>query len=64
MGGDHLSSTLSGDQKRIASPMAARRAGADLIVVGRPVRDAEDPAAACRAMAHEMSTVDRHDAPD
>jgi orotidine-5'-phosphate decarboxylase len=57
MGGDHLSQTLAGDQKRVASPIQARRAGADLIVVGRPVRDAEDPAAACRAMAHELRSA-------
>lgn len=67
MGGDHESATLAGDQKRIASPIQARRAGADLIVVGRPVRDAEDPAAACRAMAHEIRTLagdDRFDPVD
>jgi orotidine-5'-phosphate decarboxylase len=58
MGSDTESATLAGDQKRIASPIQARRAGADLIVVGRPVRDAEDPAAACRAMAHELRSVD------
>jgi orotidine-5'-phosphate decarboxylase len=54
MGGDHESATLAGDQKRVASPKQARRAGADLIVVGRPVRDADDPAAACRAIVHEL----------
>jgi orotidine-5'-phosphate decarboxylase len=57
MGSDHESATLAGDQKRIASPIQARRAGADLIVVGRPIRDAEDPAAACRAMAHELRSL-------
>jgi len=57
MGGDHESATLAGDQKRVASPIQARRAGADLIVVGRPIRDAEDPAAACRAMAHELRSL-------
>ena len=57
MGGEHDSATLAGDQKRVASPVQARRAGADLIVVGRPVRDADDPAAAARAIVHEMRTV-------
>jgi len=40
----------AGDQKRIATPARALASGADHIVVGRPVRDAEDPAAAARAI--------------
>jgi orotidine-5'-phosphate decarboxylase len=43
------------DQKRTATPRAARAAGADLIVVGRPLRDAPDPAAAARAIAAELA---------
>jgi orotidine-5'-phosphate decarboxylase len=39
-----------GDQKRIASPKDAIRDGADHIVVGRPVWQAADPAAAARAI--------------
>jgi orotidine-5'-phosphate decarboxylase len=39
-----------GDQKRIASPATAISAGADHIVVGRPVWQAGDPAAAARAI--------------
>ncbi len=54
MGTSSMSQTLSGDQKRIASPVQARRAGADLIVVGRPIRDSEDPAAAARAIAQQL----------
>ena len=46
----------AGDQKRIATPGDARRAGADLVVVGRPIRDAADPAAAARAIAAEVAT--------
>jgi orotidine-5'-phosphate decarboxylase len=42
--------TDAGDQKRIASPAAALAAGADHIVVGRPVWAAPDPAAAARAI--------------
>ena len=38
-----------GDQKRVMTPKQARDAGADLVVVGRPLRDAPDPAAAARA---------------
>jgi orotidine-5'-phosphate decarboxylase len=44
----------AGDQKRVTTPAAARAAGADLIVVGRPLRDAADPAAAARAIAAEL----------
>ena len=39
----------AGDQKRIATPDAAIAAGADHIVVGRPITGAGDPAAAARA---------------
>lgn len=36
--------TLSGDdQKRVSSAFDALRAGADYVVVGRPIRDAQDP---------------------
>lgn len=41
---------LEADQKRIMTPDAAIRAGADYLVVGRPVRDAADPRSAARAM--------------
>jgi orotidine-5'-phosphate decarboxylase len=58
MGGDISSETISGDQKRVASARQARRAGADLIVVGRPIRDAEDPAAAARALVHELAAIE------
>lgn len=45
----------SGDQKRIATPAAARAAGADFVVVGRPIRDAADPRAAALAIVSELS---------
>lgn len=38
--------TAAGDQKRIATPEQAIAAGADVLVVGRPIRDAADPIAA------------------
>ncbi len=44
----------AGDQKRIATPGAAARAGADLLVVGRPITGAPDPAGAARAIAAEI----------
>ncbi len=40
-----------GDQARVATPAEAVGAGADVIVVGRPLRDAVDPAEAARAIA-------------
>ena len=46
--------SAAGDQKRIATPAAAARAGADLRVIGRPITGAPDPAAAARAIAAEI----------
>ena len=43
-----------GDQKRVATPAAARAHGADLVVVGRPVRYADDPAAMASLIAREL----------
>ena len=39
------------DQARIATPEEARRAGADLLVIGRPITGAPDPGAAAAAIA-------------
>lgn len=44
-----------GDQKRIATPAMARAAGADMIVVGRPVIAVDDPAAAADAILAELA---------
>ncbi|MFL5264632.1 MAG: orotidine-5'-phosphate decarboxylase [Anaeromyxobacteraceae bacterium] len=43
-----------GDQARVATPAEAVRAGADVLVVGRPLRDAPDPAAAARLIAEGL----------
>jgi len=43
-----------GDQARVATPRAAHAAGADLLVVGRPVTEASDPLAATEAILREM----------
>lgn len=47
----------AGDQKRIATPASARRAGADLIVVGRPIRDAAQPREMALAIAGEVASA-------
>jgi orotidine-5'-phosphate decarboxylase len=44
----------SGDQKRVATPADAIRGGANLLVIGRPIRDAKDPAAAAASIAQEI----------
>lgn len=44
----------AGDQKRIATPAAAIGAGADHIVVGRPIWQALDPRAAAEAILAEL----------
>jgi len=46
--------TATGDQKRIATPAQAIADGADHIVVGRPVWQADDPAAAARAIVASL----------
>jgi len=43
------------DQKRVMTPAAAIKAGADYIVVGRPIRDAKDPRAAAQAIQDEIA---------
>ena len=45
----------SGDQKRIMTPTAAIAAGADYLVVGRPIVDAADPKAAAQAIVAEIA---------
>jgi orotidine-5'-phosphate decarboxylase len=47
----------SGDQKRIATPRQAIADGANHIVVGRPIWQAADPAAAARAIVAELAGV-------
>jgi orotidine-5'-phosphate decarboxylase len=44
----------AGDQRRTGTPLEAIRAGANILVVGRPLRDASDPAAAADAIAREI----------
>jgi orotidine-5'-phosphate decarboxylase len=44
----------SGDQKRVMTPARAIAAGADYLVVGRPVLEAADPGAAADAIVAEI----------
>ena len=45
------------DQTRVMTPVEAARAGANFIVVGRPIFKAADPAAAAQAILTELKTV-------
>ncbi len=49
--------TVPGDQKRVATPASALKAGASHLVVGRPVSQAEHPRASAQAIADEMASV-------
>ncbi len=46
-----------GDQKRVATPGEAKRAGADLLVVGRPILSAPDRVAAARSIVAEIAAA-------
>jgi orotidine-5'-phosphate decarboxylase len=43
-----------GDQKRVMTPQQAIKAGADYLVIGRPITAAPDPAAAFRRICEEL----------
>ncbi|MBN1278023.1 MAG: orotidine-5'-phosphate decarboxylase [Deltaproteobacteria bacterium] len=45
------------DQKRIVTPAEAVLSGADYVVIGRPIRDAADPADAAKKVAEEIGAV-------
>lgn len=51
------SGTTLDDQKRVLSPAGAIRAGADYIVVGRPITAAEDPVATARMIKVEIASI-------
>lgn len=43
-----------GDQKRVMTPAEAHRLGADILVIGRPITEAADPASAARAIRDSL----------
>ncbi len=45
------------DQRRVTTPAQAVRNGSDYLVIGRPIRDAKDPAAAARRIAEEIENA-------
>jgi orotidine-5'-phosphate decarboxylase len=47
--------STAGDQKRVATPAAAIAAGADYLVIGRPIIAASDPKAAAEAISAEIA---------
>ena len=47
--------TAANDQKRIATPASAIAAGADILVIGRAITGAADPAAAARAILASLA---------
>jgi len=49
--------TEAGDQKRVAAPLAAIKAGADYLVVGRPITSASDPKAVADAIVAEIAAA-------
>jgi orotidine-5'-phosphate decarboxylase len=55
------SGSAKDDQKRVATPFEAIRAGADYLVLGRPIYGADDPKAAARSNIKEMADALRPD---
>jgi len=51
----------TGDQARAATPATALAAGADYLVVGRPITAAEDPRAAATTIVREMESASGRD---
>jgi orotidine-5'-phosphate decarboxylase len=47
----------AGDQKRVATPAAAIAAGADYLVIGRPITQAADPASAAHSILEEIAAT-------
>ena len=61
--GIRLPGASLGDQKRATAPVEALRAGADLLVIGRAITAAPDPAAAAAAIAADIAAGERDSPP-
>jgi orotidine-5'-phosphate decarboxylase len=48
---------VAGDQKRVLSPTEALAAGADVLVIGRPITGAADPRAAARRISGDLTSA-------
>jgi orotidine-5'-phosphate decarboxylase len=48
-----------GDQRRVMTPGDAIRAGADILVIGRPITAASDPAEAAKGIAEEVAIAQK-----
>jgi orotidine-5'-phosphate decarboxylase len=53
--GIRMPSAKSDDQKRTLSPKEAIAAGADYLVIGRPIKEAKDPLEAVRKIVEDIS---------
>lgn len=60
--GIRLAGDAAGDQSRVVTPRAAMEAGADYLVVGRPVTRAPDPNAALARIMADIPTTHGRDA--
>ena len=47
------------DQRRVVTPGEAIRAGADVLVVGRPITGADDPIEAAKSIVEEMAAAEK-----
>jgi len=47
--------SAAGDQRRVMTPLAAVEAGADYLVIGRPITQAADPAAMLAGINAELA---------
>jgi orotidine-5'-phosphate decarboxylase len=51
------SGSVAGDQKRVMGPAEAVAAGADILVIGRPITDAHDPRVVAQAIHAEIAAA-------
>jgi orotidine-5'-phosphate decarboxylase len=61
--GIRLAHAAQDDQRRVVSPAKAVRAGADYLVVGRPITAAPDPVRAAQAILRDMHVAHRKPSP-